>query len=143
MAKCLVGANGGGKVTVEGLTAETVLSGTTVTVKQGAKELLNIMGALDVLAVVGRLNNGGGMYWNGTKYIVGEDSVVARPFTFSGTPIFAVAAQTRNERPYSLCGVTVNWGTTPKVLTKEKLVNNSYSPDTYSGNGVFVVLGIK
>lgn len=37
MAKCLVGANGGGKVTVEGLAANKILEGTTVTVKQGAK----------------------------------------------------------------------------------------------------------
>lgn len=37
MAKCLVGAAGGGKVTVSGLSAAVVKQGTTVTVKQGAK----------------------------------------------------------------------------------------------------------
>ena len=46
MAKCLVGANGGGKVTVEGLSADVVLAGTEVTVKQGAKEIANVTGNL-------------------------------------------------------------------------------------------------
>ena len=134
---------GGGRVTVEGLTAEKVLAGNTVSINQNNKNVQTVTGTLDVLAVVGRLNEGGGMYWNGTSYTVGEGAVVANKFTFSGTPIFAIAAQTRKERPYTLCGVTVNWGTTPRVITKKQLVNNVYSPDTNAGTAVFVVLGVK
>ncbi len=37
MSKSMMGAAGGGKVTVEGLSADKILEGTTVTVKQGAK----------------------------------------------------------------------------------------------------------
>lgn len=44
MAKCLVGANGGGKVTVTGLSAETLLTGNTVEVWQGAKEIAAVTG---------------------------------------------------------------------------------------------------
>ena len=40
----MIGAAGGGKVTVEGLSADVVLSGSTVTVKQGAKEITNVTG---------------------------------------------------------------------------------------------------
>lgn len=53
MAKCLVGANGGGKVTVEGLSADTVLSGTIVTVKQGAKTVQQVAGTSPKILSVG------------------------------------------------------------------------------------------
>ena len=49
MAKCLVGAAGGGKVTVTGLTADAVKKGTTVTVKQGAKVVASVVGNLEPL----------------------------------------------------------------------------------------------
>lgn len=51
MSKGLIGAAGGGKVTVTGLTAGTVKKGTTVTVKQGAKTVANVTGTLAPLAL--------------------------------------------------------------------------------------------
>ena len=47
MAKCLVGAAGGGKVTVTGLTADAVKKGATVTVKQGAKTVASVAGSFN------------------------------------------------------------------------------------------------
>lgn len=44
MAKTLVGAFGGGKVIVSGLTANKVLKDTTVTVKQGSKTVTSVSG---------------------------------------------------------------------------------------------------
>lgn len=46
MSKSMMGAAGGGKVTVEGLSADVVLAGTTVTVKQGAKVVQQVIGAV-------------------------------------------------------------------------------------------------
>ena len=72
MAKCLVGATGGGKVTVTGLSAEVVLDGTEVIVKQGAKTVQSVTGKLDILAW-GQLSYNGDeqfYYWNGSGYAV-------------------------------------------------------------------------
>ena len=44
MSKSMMGAAGGGKVTVEGLSADAVKKGTTVTVKQGAKVVTSVTG---------------------------------------------------------------------------------------------------
>ena len=44
MSKSMVGAAGGGKVTVEGLSADVLLGGSTVTVKQGAKVIASVEG---------------------------------------------------------------------------------------------------
>ena len=46
MAKCLVGANGGGKVTVEGLSADVILADKTVAIKQGAKVVQQVTGTV-------------------------------------------------------------------------------------------------
>lgn len=47
MAKCLVDANGGGKVTVTGLTADKVIAGNKITVKQGAKLIAEVLGIVE------------------------------------------------------------------------------------------------
>ena len=52
MAKCLVGATGGGKVTVAGLSPDVLLTGSVAKVLQGTKEIVNIKGKLDVLLPV-------------------------------------------------------------------------------------------
>lgn len=46
MAKSLVASAGGGKVTVEGLSADVVLQGTEVAIKQGTKTVKEVAGAL-------------------------------------------------------------------------------------------------
>ena len=51
MAKALVGASGGGKVAVSGLSAAAIKKGVTVTVKQGAKTVANVTGTLAPLAL--------------------------------------------------------------------------------------------
>lgn len=51
MSTSMIGAAGGGKVTVTGLTAGTVKKGTTVTVKQGAKTVTSVTGNLTPLAL--------------------------------------------------------------------------------------------
>lgn len=46
MSKGLIGAAGGGKVTVTGLTADVVKKGHTVTVKQGSKTVASVAGTM-------------------------------------------------------------------------------------------------
>lgn len=46
MSISMIGAAGGGKVTVSGLTADVVKQGTTVTVKQGSKTVASVTGTL-------------------------------------------------------------------------------------------------
>ena len=52
MAKCLVGAAGGGKVTVSGLSAAVIKQGTTVTVKRGARTVVSVTGTLEANCAV-------------------------------------------------------------------------------------------
>lgn len=44
MSKSMMGAAGGGKVTVEGLDADVVLAGSAVTIKQGHKVISEVLG---------------------------------------------------------------------------------------------------
>ena len=77
MAKCLVGANGGGKVTVTGLSAEVVLAGKTVTVKQGAKEVASVTGnavGIGAMFLVNRI--GGTTGWRGVGAISNGDASI-------------------------------------------------------------------
>ena len=52
MAKVLVGASGGGKVTVSGLSAAVIKQGTTVTVKRGARTVVSVTGTLEANCAV-------------------------------------------------------------------------------------------
>lgn len=81
MSKGLIGAAGGGKVTVTGLTAGTVKKGTTVTVKQGAKTVISVAGTytgeenyeLLATAMMQRnLQSSIVSYWNGSSYTSGD-----------------------------------------------------------------------
>lgn len=91
MAKCLVGANGGGKVTVTGLSADVVLAEKTVTVKQGTKEVVSVTGNIvapsfavgaGVFASNTRDSGYGGFYINENNQFVGFASY--RGATVSG-----------------------------------------------------------
>lgn len=91
MAKCLVGANGGGKVMVDGLTAGVVIKDAEISVKQGAKELQSVIGSLDVLATFGHVGGQGqgytAYYWNGSSYSK-LSAWGGTSFTFAGTPAY-------------------------------------------------------
>ena len=70
MSKSMMGSAGGGKVTVTGLTAEVVLAGKTVTVKQGAKEVDSVTGnavGIGAMFLVNRV--GGTTGWRGVGAI--------------------------------------------------------------------------
>lgn len=80
MSKGMLGA-AGGKVTVTGLTAGTVKKGTTVTVKQGAKTVMSVVGTYtgeenyELLATAMMQRNLQNMvvsYWNGRSYTSGD-----------------------------------------------------------------------
>ena len=103
MAKCLVGANGGGKVTVTGLSADVVLNSTEVVVKQGAKTVQSVTGKLDILAW-GQLSYDGGeqfYYWNGSGY-----AAVSRRNDGSGSPRRCVIPGVFKKALYRCYGAT-------------------------------------
>lgn len=105
MAKCLVGATGGGKVTVAGLSPETVLSGTTVTVKQGAKIVKQEIGALKLLCAGGLGGNpsiNGVIIWDGSQYVYGRGSASN---AFSGTPVIGYCMASRMN--VNFCGNSI------------------------------------
>ena len=145
MAKCLVGANGGGKVTVAGLSPNVLLTGSVAKVLQGTKEIVNIEGKLDVL-LFGALNYSGGSppynpglcyYWNGNAY---EGSALnGTTVTFAGTPKLAYATISYAEGS-SLGGNPLS--TSLKQYTEFQ--NNQLKINGYAfKTGVFVVLGMK
>ena len=93
MAKCLVGANGGGKVTVTGLSSDVILTGNTVKVLQGAKELVSVNGELDIL-LFGAMDYDGALrtyYWNGTGYTYRTTAQGTETITIPGTFKKAIA----------------------------------------------------
>ena len=85
---------GGGRVTVEGLTAENILDGVTIAVKQGANTVASVTGALKVLVGGGGdstiFNGTAGkiFYWDGSRYV--ERDYIGTT-TFRGTPVLAYA----------------------------------------------------
>ena len=70
MSKSMVGAAGGGKVTVEGLSAEVVLAGKTVNVKQGTKDVASVTGNVVGIGAMFLVNRIGGVTgWRGVGAI--------------------------------------------------------------------------
>lgn len=63
MSKSMMGSAGGGKVTVDGLDADVVLSGSTVTVKQGTKVVQQVEGSASQI----RFFCGGGIRASDTR----------------------------------------------------------------------------
>lgn len=81
MAKALIGASGGGKVAVSGLSAAAIKKGVTVTVKQGAKTVTSVTGNLTPLALFakGQANGdtwGSWMNVKSTTFISPNNSLV-------------------------------------------------------------------
>lgn len=75
---------GGGKVTITGLAAGAVKKGTTVTVKQGAKVVANILGTYEMSV---KQNKGATFAWNGTQ----SQSVTATHTVQKACTIIAVS----------------------------------------------------
>ena len=143
MSKSMVGAAGGGKVTVEGLSADVVLAGTTVTVKQGKKVLSNVNGGLDVLLFGGTVNGGYAYYWDGSDYktyvlTTGSPS----PLIFSGTPKVAIAAGSAYGVVINLCGYDIPRDGKVYSYT-EDLTNALTVSNPANVYGGFAVLGVK
>ena len=145
MAKCLVGANGGGKVTVAGLSPDVLLTGSVAKVLQGTKEIVNIEGKLDVL-LFGALNCSGGSppynpelcyYWNGNAYA--GSALNGTTVTFAGTPKLAYATISYAEGS-SLGGNPLS--TSLKQYTEFQNNQLKINGDAFK-TGVFVVLGMK
>ena len=74
MAKCLVGTSGGGKVTVTGLAADTLVAEITAKVFQGSKEIVSVDGKFGLLAFSYYAGGGYRIYWDGDKYQKTESS---------------------------------------------------------------------
>ena len=74
MAKCLVGTSGGGKVTVTGLAADTLVSEITAKVFQGSKEIVSVDGKFGLLAFSYYAGGCYRIYWDGDKYQKTESS---------------------------------------------------------------------
>lgn len=138
---------GGGKVTVTGLTADIVLAGNVVKVLQGAKEILNVEGMLEVLAVFGSgggsgIAYGGAMFWNGETYTVQMN----RSITFAGTPKLVYAGRTSGYGTFSVGGNSISPGFT--IVDVGTMKNNTITfapagqPYTDCGTSV-IVLGTK
>lgn len=107
MSKSMMGSAGGGKVTVEGLTADVILAGNTVNVLQGVKEIAKVDGKLDILLLAGGVaeNNGTSGYlwmWNGSTFSV-QALRWNTSYTFSGIPLYAVGA-VNHDKPNNLIG---------------------------------------
>lgn len=134
---------GGGRVTVEGLTAESIVSGITVTVTQGENVLRNVSGKYRVLAVHGG-NLGAivpnAVVWRGGKYVAVSVSKNEQ-ITFDGTPLLAIGRVTYEQ--VNICGTTYN--TTDGVFMKvSDFTTNSFVYNT-SANAVasLVILGAE
>ena len=90
MDKSLMNAAGGGKVTVEGLSAEKILSGNKVTVKQGSKKIEEVIGALEANTLTM------------TQAWYGGDS--ARPYSFLAANLLRAAPGISVDFVYPLRG---------------------------------------
>ena len=91
MSKSMISSAGGGKVTVEGLTAEVVLAGSTVKVLQGAKEIVSADGILEPLFWGGSFGTPTSPSQNfNFADIDGNIYASNQVFTLKRTPIMAV-----------------------------------------------------
>ena len=152
MAQCVVGATGGGKVTVAGLSAEVVLDGTEVIVKQGAKTVQSVTGKLDILAW-GQLSYNGGeqfYYWNGSgDAVVSGRNVGDKPRKCTIPGVFKKAlyrcyGATGDSRMYVKVGGNTVYSTSSTSAEFTEFTDNivEFSPFSLAVAAV-VVLGSK
>lgn len=103
---------GGGRVTVDGLTADVVWNGNTIELRQGAEVLQTVIGRLDVLAVYGVQGDNGGTTGQGGIVRTGDGySVVGSAPTIPGVPLIAIAGKTSEYGTFIVGGNNVSAGT--------------------------------
>lgn len=141
MAKCLVGATGGGKVTVTGLSADVLLTGNVAKVLQGAKEITNVEGKLDVLAMYGGFGNNSTAF---VESVVNGVTGASGSFTFRGTPKKALVFVSRNTVSISIGGQTVSSTTVIDSFSSNSVsVRFTGSPGSGDSRVMIVVLGTE
>lgn len=138
---------GGGRVTVEGLTADVVFDGNTVKIKQGNKTIAQVDGALDVLACFGfgssgTLAYGGSFYWDGGSFKGSK----AQSIAFAGTPKLVLVNKTDDNSSLTVGGVSISTGfhnvDASTLANKTISFSPSNRPRLECGVSV-LVLGIK
>ena len=134
---------GGGKVTVEGLSADVIWTGNTVKILQGAKILQTVIGRLDVLAVYGvQGDNGGTMGQGGIIRTASGYSVVSSVSTIPGTPLMAIAGKTSDYATFTMGGNNVATGTRLYTQFPNKTISFRHNGGAYRYcNAACVVLG--
>lgn len=144
MSKSMVGAAGGGKVIVEGLDPETLLTGNVVKVLQGAKEIASIEGELDVLAVIGagsygNTTFGGGYFWSGEK-----NNITGANGSFEGTPKLAYGG-VYGPAACTVCGVPIvsTYQEVKEFVNKSVTYKCTGTSSHGAGYAFAVVLGTK
>lgn len=145
MAKSLVGASAGGKVTLSGLDGDFILDEHAVSVMQGAKSIVNVTGKLSVLAFGGTGQSGGCfLVWNGSSYqkVASTNTNTRISATVAGTPMLVIGICSSADPSGDLkaCGVTI-----PKsgsLVISNKVSGNSLSGSYWSVASV-AVLGAK
>ena len=146
MAKCLVGANGGGKLIVEGLSAETLVADITAVVKQGSKVVKQVTGGYRVLAVHGG-NLGAivprAVIWKDGKYTdisVSKQKVIE----FDGTPLYTFGVIAYEQVTIGGKTYTTSQNGVNTLFEGTEFSTNSFVYNT-TNNAVatFVVLGIE
>ena len=102
---------GGGRVTVDGLTADVVWNGNTIELRQGAEVLQTVIGRLDVLAVFGVQGDNGGTTGQGGIVRTGDGySVVSSAPTIPGVPLIAIAGKSSEYGTFNVGGNDVGVG---------------------------------
>lgn len=115
---------GGGRVTVDGLTADVVWAGNTIKVQQGGNVLQSVIGRLDVLAVYGvQGDNGGTMGQGGIVRTASGYSVASSVSTIPGVPLMAIAGKTTDYGTFIVGGNNVGTGTTVYTNFPQKTIS--------------------
>lgn len=134
---------GGGKVTVEGLSADVIWTGNTVKILQGAKILQTVIGRLDVLAVYGvQGDNGGTMGQGGIIRTASGYSAVGSVSTIPGVPLMAIAGKTSDYATFTMGGNNVATGARLYTQFPNKTISFRHNGGAYRYcSAACVVLG--
>lgn len=140
MAKCFVGTNGGGKVTVEGLTSDAIIGGNTVVVKQGAKVIQQVKGE-----AAGFLSSGGGPKWgNGTyqlgTYPAGKYRITLYSFGWTAGETSTTTMKAGATSILSVTAGASNYATNSKEFETTQEQAFTVTNGGYSGGCVYILV---
>ena len=130
---------GGGRVTVDGLTADVLLDGAKASVYQGNNLVSQIAGKLKPLCFGASAGGGYISYWNGVQYVRYVITTSARPLQLTGVPKIAYARRDTGG-PFYICGKEIPAGTETYIYT-ENLSQEIRFTDPGNTFGTFMVLG--